>query len=419
MRMLNPEFERAAEAAVPLSQSGYAKGRGTTEQVLVARLALEQQRMEQKMLCLGFMDCGTFFMSCVKTVQVECEAWMGVDPGVTRIVQALHAGVTAQYETAHGLTETFDMDTGNGQGCVNGAVRSKLQLAVVQRAIEQICDGYNFTGYGEVKQLIYADDALYMAESIADLQLMFDTCWIMMTMMGLQVMIKGKKKTAFMATYWKDGKQIDVDMGALEMRLPDGRVVPQIHMEADATRDAQHVQRRQAHGRHGQRAPMRGRQGTADAVVSGGASGETRTYRYLGCEISPSPDTGYERTRAEVVRQTAQILQIIGRLPGLDNARMCEVMGVAVQGILGFFGRTTPMTWADCEAIEAARAGALRARGFSPGNPRVQIYAATEQGGLGHPHAYRVAAGALIAQIDRALSGDDGEPQREAARCPP
>ena len=147
MRMLNPEFERAAEAAVPLSQSGYAKGRGTTEQVLVARLALEQQRMEQKMLCLGFMDCGTFFMSCVKTVQVECEAWMGVDPGVTRVVQALHTGVTAQYKTAHGLTETFDMDTGNGQGCVNGAVRSKLQLAVVQRAIEQICDGYKFTGY--------------------------------------------------------------------------------------------------------------------------------------------------------------------------------------------------------------------------------------------------------------------------------
>ena len=219
-----------------------------------------------------------------------------------------------------------------------------------------------------------------------------------------------------MATYWKDGKQVDVDMGALEMRLPDGRVVPQIHMGADATRDTQPVQRRQAHGKRGQRAPMRGRQGTADAVVSGGASGETRTYRYLGCEISPSPDTGYERTRAEVVRQTAQILQIIGSLPGLDNARMCEVMGVAVHGILGFFGRTTPMTWADCEAIEAARAGALRARGFSPGNPRVQIYAATEQGGLGHPHAYRVAAGALIAQIDRALSGDDGEPQREAAR---
>ena len=76
MRMLNPEYERAAEAGVPLSQAGYARGRGTTEQVLVARLAAEQQMREQKMLCIGFMDCGTFFMSCVRTVQRECEAWM-------------------------------------------------------------------------------------------------------------------------------------------------------------------------------------------------------------------------------------------------------------------------------------------------------------------------------------------------------
>ena len=60
MRMLNAEYERAAEAGVPLTQSGYARGRGTTEQILVARLALEQQRYTQGMLCVGFMDCGTW-----------------------------------------------------------------------------------------------------------------------------------------------------------------------------------------------------------------------------------------------------------------------------------------------------------------------------------------------------------------------
>ena len=90
-----------------------------------------------------------------------------------------------------------------GQGCVNGAVRSKLQFAVVQRAVERLGNGYGFRGYGQVGQLVYADDALYMAETVADLQMMFDTCWMMMTMMELQVMIKGKSKTAFMATYWE------------------------------------------------------------------------------------------------------------------------------------------------------------------------------------------------------------------------
>ena len=419
MRMLNPEYERAAEAGVPLSQSGYARGRGTTEQVLVARLAAEQQMREQKMMCVGFMDCGTFFMSCVRTVQRECEEWVGVDPGVSAVVRALHTEVTAQYETAHGCTEPFDMDTGNGQGCVNGAVRSKLQFAVVQRAIERLGNGYGFRGYGQVGQLVYADDALYIAETIADLQMMFDTCWMMMTMMGLQVMIKGKSKTAFMATYWESTqqgpKQRNVDMGSVRMRLPDGRDIPQICADDDgdgATADAatRTVQRKAATPRTGVRQRKKG-----SATLTKGAK-ETRTYRYLGCEISPFTADGYEPTRREVTNRMVQIFGAIGRIPGMDNARMCETMDVAVQGVMGYFGRATPFTWGDCERMEQARAYALRLRGFSPGVPKLQIYAEHPEGGLGHHHVYRVAAAALMAQVDRALSGADGEPQRAAVQ---
>ena len=367
MRILNPEYERAADAGVPLSQSGYARGRGTTEQVFAARLALEQQRNDQGMLCIGYMDCGTFFMSCVKTVQAECERWMGVDPEVTKVVRALHTAVTAQYETAHGLTEEFDINTGNGQGCVNGAVRSKLQLAVVQRAVDELCKGYKYTGYKRVKQLIYADDALYMTDNIADLQLMFDTCWTMMTMMGLQIMIKGKKKTAFMATYWKDGKQKNVDMGDVKMQLPDEREVPQIRAaeldERDETTRTQTTgttnkkQTPQTVG--GGKRKKKSQQKTKDTAKTDTGKktkNNVQTYRYLGCELSPIPEVGYTRTRSEVCRQMTNIIRQIGRLPGLDNARMREVMEVAVQGIMGFYGRTTPFTWADCEEIEKERA---------------------------------------------------------------
>ena len=77
-------------------------------------------------------------MSCVRDVQWECERWTGVDPGVTRVVQALHASVTGRYETGWGLTEEFGIEIGNGQGCVNGAVRSKLLLTVMQRAVRQL-----------------------------------------------------------------------------------------------------------------------------------------------------------------------------------------------------------------------------------------------------------------------------------------
>ena len=53
-------------------------------------------------------------MSCVREVQWACEEWTGVDPGVTKVVQALHANVTGRYETEYGATslnmywETWD-----------------------------------------------------------------------------------------------------------------------------------------------------------------------------------------------------------------------------------------------------------------------------------------------------------------------
>ena len=84
-------------------------------------------------------------------------------------------------------------------------------------------------------------------------------------------------------------------------------------------------------------------------------------------------------------------------------------MSVAVAGVIGYYGRSTPMRMEDCNAIEAARVIAMQhqQRGYSPGEPRLQLYATANDGGLQHEHAYRVAAAALVDQIDRALCGRD------------
>ena len=78
-------------------------------------------------------------------------------------------------------------------------------------------------------------------------------------------------------------------------------------------------------------------------------------------------------------------------------------------------GRATVITFEDCVEIEKARAAALTARGFTPGVPRLQIYQKSDAGGMGvHEHAYAYAAGAVIDQIDRALCGGAGQPDRVA-----
>ena len=164
-------------------------------------------------------------------------AWIwqtGVDPGVTAVVQALHAEAQGQYETAFGLTKGFPMKRGNGQGCVNGAVRSKLQLTVVQRLMATTCKGYRFHGRtegGGVGVCFFADDAAFLSDSLAGLQQMYDCCWLVSAVCGLRMTIKGKRKTAFMATEYKDGKEydiVDTETDGWRVRLMNGEEVPQI-----------------------------------------------------------------------------------------------------------------------------------------------------------------------------------------------
>jgi hypothetical protein len=85
-----------------------------------------------------------------------------------------------------------------------------------------------------------------------------------------------------------------------------------------------------------------------------------------------------------VRKTTIQVIRTIGRVPLLSNAQMSKVMSMAVTGIVAYWGRSTVLRWEDCVAIEAARAIAMRQRGFSAGVPYVQMYAAHAAGGLQH-----------------------------------
>ena len=210
MRMLNHEYERVADTAVPGSQAGYARDRNAPEQTLVLRIAQEHAMMMGTDLYIGYLDLGSFFMSCVREVQWEVESWTGVDPGVTAVVRALHEGATGQYETAWGLTDMFPILRGNGQGCVNGAVRSKLLLTVMQRMVSKYHRGLTFTDGVDIPALYFADDACFLSSSLAGLQLAYDCAWMVTKVCGLDIGIKGKKKTAYMATYYTGTRAMDV-----------------------------------------------------------------------------------------------------------------------------------------------------------------------------------------------------------------
>ena len=136
--------------------------------------------------------------------------------------------MVGRYETAWGLTEEVPVREGVGQGCVAAPTRSKLMLGVMQRAVSRLCRGYKFTGAsGGTPQMFYADDGAFVASNLYDLQLMFDTCYMVTRALGLNVTVKANgTKSAWSGTYWADGREHAFTKDDWEIKLPNGTVVP-------------------------------------------------------------------------------------------------------------------------------------------------------------------------------------------------
>ena len=126
VNMLRRHYDKVAWETVPSSQAGFTKYRNAPEQSLTARLMTEHSMMERTHNIKGFIDAGTFFMSCVNDIVWEVEKWSGVAPEVTGVMKILREGLvdehnkqnlqglTCRYETEYGLTDPVPIRQGLG-----------------------------------------------------------------------------------------------------------------------------------------------------------------------------------------------------------------------------------------------------------------------------------------------------------------
>ena len=376
-RLLMAEYDHASWNRGPASQAGFEKERNAPEQTMALRLKTEEAMTERKMLCRGYVDLGTFFMSCCHEVQTMVETWSGVPHDTRGVMAALREGVeaqgmpslTGQYETAYGLTDPVEIRQGLGQGSLLSPVRAKLMLSVIQYALKKLCPGSQMTMDGRrLVSLWYADDGCVVCDDLPSLQLAMECIWLTTKMLGLLWQVKGKKKTAWSATWWKDG--VERDVTGYEMRMPDDSLIPQLVGE--------------------------------------------EIYKYLGTEMSTGWNNGkaHMPARTKVVAKCRQLIGLLGRVPCLTEQQFGNAVSLALSGCIGYYARSTVITWEDCVKIEHARVAALQAKGVTEGVPRRQIYGSPTHAEMGHEHAYVIAAAALRDQIDRALCGREGEPAR-------
>ena len=126
--------------------------------------------------------------------------------------------------------------------------------------------------------------------------------------MGLSIQVKGKKKTCWAGTYW-EGK-VEKDITGWKMELPDGTIIPQL---------------------------------TGD-----------ESYKYLGTEMRAgwADGMGQVLSREKVVRKCRQLIGLIGRTPLATLKQMESAIGLAISGTIGYYCRSTILTWGDALQIE-------------------------------------------------------------------
>ena len=258
----------------------------------------------------------------------EVEKWSGVAPEVTGVMKILREGLvdehnnqklqglTGRYETEYGLTDPVPIRQGLGQGDALSPTRSKLMLAVIQRAINRLCPGCP-------RRLDGRRLALIMTDNIHTMQLAFECAWLVTQIMGISLQVKLKKKTCWAGTYWEN--RVEKDITGWEMKLPDETLIPQLI--------------------------------------------GTESYKYLGTELRAgwADGLGQVVAREKVVRKCRQLIGLIGRTPLATMKQMESAIGLAISGTIGYYCRSTVLTWADAVQIEKARVSALSARGFTDG----------------------------------------------------
>ena len=148
-RVVGESYDGVADTQVPGSQGGWEVNRGAPSMHVPLVVQKEMCWEQGRPLFRAFVDMGQFFPTIVREVQYRVERRMGVAPAITAVMRALQDGARGSTVTAYGRTEGWALQLGVGQGCVNATRRAKLQVAIIQRAVSQLCEGFDFADGAE------------------------------------------------------------------------------------------------------------------------------------------------------------------------------------------------------------------------------------------------------------------------------
>ena len=166
MKIVERVLERRLRNVVSVDemQCGFMPGRGTVDALFMVRMLQEKYMRKKKKLYMCFVDLEKAFDRVPRKVIEWALRKKGVNERLVKAVMQLYEGAKTKVKVGKEMSEAFDVKVGVHQG----SVLSPFLFAIV---MDVVCGGVM---KGLLFEILYADDLILMADSMAELQDKFD-----------------------------------------------------------------------------------------------------------------------------------------------------------------------------------------------------------------------------------------------------
>ena len=207
LKILQVRLQQYVNDELPDVQSGFRKGKGTSDRISSICWIIENAREFQKNIYFCFIDYAKAF-DCVdhnKLWKILKEK--GMPEQLTCLLRNLYAGQEATVRTGHGTTDWFQIGNGVRQGCILSPCLFNLSAEYIMRnaGLEEAQAGIKIARRN-TNNLKYANDITLMAESEEELKSLLMNVKEESKKVGLKLNIQ---KTKIMASSPITSWQID------------------------------------------------------------------------------------------------------------------------------------------------------------------------------------------------------------------
>ena len=185
MKVLERIVETQIRSSIKIDdmQFGFMPGRGTTDAIFIVRQLQEKFLAKNKNLYLVFVDLEKAFNMVPCQVLWWAMRKLGIDEWIVQLVQAMYCEVRSKVCINNCFSDSFNVNVGVHQG----SVLSPLLFITVFEALSQ-----EFRT-GSPWELLYADDLVFIAETIEELSQKLDAWKVNLEKKGLRVNMKKTK----------------------------------------------------------------------------------------------------------------------------------------------------------------------------------------------------------------------------------